>query len=87
MIESKSDFQKLLDAALPSAKRMLEKEREFIPFGARLDNASNVSIVHGDVGVETPKSKDTIAFLTHHFFKEAKTGMIVAAPSASWEER
>ena len=69
----------LLDVALPFVKEMLQEEREFIPFGAQLTPALKSSLVHGDVGVETPKSNGVIGFLAAHFYEEARANNIVAA--------
>jgi len=78
-VAAKEDFQKLLDGALPFAKRMLLEEGEFIPFGASLTSNAAATLVAGDVGKEHPKSDEVVKLLTSTFATEAANQKIVAA--------
>ena len=79
MTEQKKYFQLLLDVALPFAKRMLEGESEFIPFGAILKDDSNIALVAGDVGSERPSSQRVVDFLMASFKEQKQQGNLAAA--------
>jgi hypothetical protein len=53
----------LLDALLPMARGLLEKNGEFFPFGAVMDRDGKVTMVAGDTGTEHPPSDEVIELL------------------------
>lgn len=60
---AKADFQEMVDAALPFAKRMLTECGEFIPFGVRLPRVGRAELIAGDVGDEHPRSEEVMSLL------------------------
>jgi hypothetical protein len=74
-MSGKSDCEKLLNAVLPVAERMLSQFGEFYPYGGymRLDG----EIIHvgaEDEDTEHPKSKDLLYVLRDSFSEKAAMG-------------
>jgi hypothetical protein len=68
---SREEGNKLLNALLPFAQRMLAKHGEFHPFGAFLNQKSEVTLLAGYNGDEHPAPKDLIEMMYKTLSKEA----------------
>jgi hypothetical protein len=62
--EAQTDLDGLLNATLPFAQQMLEKNGEFIPFGASVAVGGGIAMAAGDPGQgEYPQRIDVLATL------------------------
>jgi hypothetical protein len=70
--EGKADGEKLLDTLMPFAEQMLQKHREFFPFGGRM--ASDGTITHEGAynGTEQPPSQELIDLLRQAHQRDAR---------------
>jgi len=74
-MSGKSDCEKLMNAVLPLAERILSQFGEFYPYGAYMK--PNGEIAHagtGDEDTDHPKSKDLLYVLRDSFSEMAATG-------------
>lgn len=67
-----ADCDKLLNATLPFAEKMLKAHGEFFPYGAALNFRDEIVHVAGYDGRERPPSKDVILFIKNVFLQKAK---------------
>lgn len=67
--QAQDDLDGLLDATLPFAQQMLDKNGEFFPFGASVSTNGDVAIASADPAVvgEHPASTDVLAALADGF--------------------
>jgi hypothetical protein len=73
MRHAKADAEKIMQAMLPFAKRMLEEYGEFLPYGAAMTSNGEVVSVAGHDGREKPPSQDIIGLLRDSFRASAKS--------------
>ena len=71
--------EEILNVVLPFAQQMLEKNREFYPFGASIKINGEIFTNMGDVGKENPLSQEIIDFLYKNFSEEAQRNEILTA--------
>lgn len=71
MPTAKEDTQTLVDEFMPFARKMLDKYREFLPFGGRI--ATDGKIIHegATTGMERSPSQDLIDILRDEHRKQA----------------
>ena len=75
----KEECEELLNALLPFAINQLKKHGEFYPFGAVLNNKSEVILTAVDSGDDHPDSTDMIDRLTEAHSEQAKQSEIIAS--------
>ena len=78
MNNAKLETESLMNAALPFAKKMLQEDREFFPYGRALDEKGRVVTVAAYDGRERPPSADLIRLLKEGFISGAKSGKFKA---------
>jgi hypothetical protein len=78
MASPKSDCERLMNDALPIAKRMLRERGEFYPYGMTLDVSGKGAVVGATDGGERPKSAPLIEMLRAQFHDGAKAGRYLA---------
>jgi hypothetical protein len=73
-MSGKSDCEKLMNAVLPIAKRMLSEFGEFYPYGGYMKPSGEIVHVGADdEETDHPKSKDLLYVLRHSFSEMAAT--------------
>jgi len=77
-LETREDYNALLDALMPFAEEMLKKHGEFFPFGAAVSTMGEVTAHATYDGNETLPSEEVIASLVQGFQTEARAGKIRA---------
>jgi hypothetical protein len=74
-MNSKQDCEKLMNAILPLAERMLNECGEFYPYGGYMKpNGEVVQVGAKDEDTEYPKSKDLLFILRDSFSEAASAG-------------
>ncbi len=73
------DLNALLDDLLPFAKRLLDAQGEFYPFGGSITSDGRHISVGAKGESDRPKSKELIDLMTANFRSEASEGQIRAA--------
>lgn len=71
---AKFECQKLLDAAIPFAEKMLTQHGEFFPYGGALNAKGEYTEIGAYDGDEHPASNDVINLLKRGFIQGAKSG-------------
>lgn len=77
-MSDRDDCERLLNATLPFAKKMLDEHGEFLPFGAEMRLNGEIVSIAGYDGNEHPPSKDIIALLDDHFLTAASRREVIA---------
>ena len=72
-MQAKTDVEKIMNAMLPFAVQMLEKQGEFFPYGVAMTPAGEVVSIGGYDGREQPPSQGIINLLKDSFRSAAKT--------------
>ena len=72
------DFQTLVEKTMPVATGLLEKNKEFFPFGATVAADGASAIANGWTGKEQPPSSEVIAVLKAAFKDGAAKGTLRA---------
>lgn len=74
-MNGKSDCEKLMNAVLPVAERMLRQFGEFYPYGGYMKPSGEIAhVASGDEEIDHPKSKDLIYVLQDSFSEMAARG-------------
>jgi hypothetical protein len=74
-MSGKTDCEKLMNAVMPLAERMLSEFGEFYPYGGYMKPSGEiVHIGAEDEEQDHPKSKDLLYILRHSFSEMAATG-------------
>ncbi len=79
MEQGKVEAQKLFDAVIPLAKKLLLENGEFFPFGEIMKSNGeqvNLSVSNGE---ERPSSSELIDLLQSHYIELARVGEITAS--------
>jgi hypothetical protein len=79
--EAKADGEKLLDALLPFAEKMLQEHREFFPFGGSMASDGTITHEGASNGTEQPPSQELIDLLKQAHQRNASTGNLRACAS------
>jgi len=74
MNKPKAESERLMQAALPLAEKMLQQHGEFFPYGQALDTGGAVVAVAAYDGRERPPSAELIRLLKQGFVQGAKDG-------------
>lgn len=82
MATPKEDCERLLDATLTFAEKMLSKYGEFFPFGATMSVDGKVALVAGATDDERPASAEVISLLEGGFRADALAGKLKATALA-----
>jgi hypothetical protein len=78
-MNAKEDAERLMNEAVPFAKRMLEDAGEFFPYGAYIKPGGEIVYVGAyDKDTDHPKSKDLLYVLRDSFSAMAKVGECIA---------
>ena len=72
MSQAKADCEALLNAAMPFAEQMLQRYREFFPFGSAMRASGEITAVAGHDGNEHPPSSEVIALIKDGFIEAAR---------------
>lgn len=78
MSDQKADVEKLLDAFLPFAEKMLAQHGEFLPFGGAMKPSGEIESVAAHDGREQPPSQDVIDLLAEGLQRGAAAGEYIA---------
>jgi hypothetical protein len=73
------DLNKLLNALVPFAQKMLAKHGEFFPFGGYMDIGGGIAHVGGWTGDEQPRSQEVIGVMVKGLHQQAERQEIRAA--------
>jgi hypothetical protein len=78
-MNAKEDAERLMNEAVPFAKKMLEDYGEFFPYGAYIKPGGEiVQVGASDEDTDHPKSKDLLYVLRDSFSAMAKVGECIA---------
>jgi len=78
-LDPKQDSEKLMNAILPLAEKMLRQYGEFYPFGGYMKlDGTIVNVGAADPDTDRPKSKDLIYILRNSFQEMARTNQCKA---------
>jgi hypothetical protein len=78
-MSAKEDAERLMNEAVPFAKRMLEGYGDFFPYGAYIKPSGEIVHVGAhDEDTDHPKSKDLLYVLRDSFSAMAKVGECIA---------
>ena len=72
------DLNELVNALIPFAQQMLAQRGEFVPFGAKMSAAGEVSAVAGYTGSERAPSQEVIDLLAQGCREQARRGELRA---------
>lgn len=79
VMNAKEDSERLMNATLPVAERMLRDHGEFYPYAAYMKPGGEIVLVGAeDGGTDHPKSKDLLHVLRESFSDMAKIGECIA---------
>jgi hypothetical protein len=78
MTTARDDCEELLGSVMPFATELLEKYREFFPFGATMSPQGVISHDGAWTGEEQPPSSEVIELLTRAFHQQAANGELKA---------
>jgi hypothetical protein len=74
MNSPKAECENLMDAVLPFAEQILQRNGEFFPYGGALRTTGEIVKLAGYDGSEQPPSADVIRLLKQGFIQGAKSG-------------
>lgn len=72
MSQAKADCEELLNAAMPFAVQMLERDGEFFPFGNAMQSDGKIVAVGGYDGREHPHSAELMRLIKAGFVEAAR---------------
>ena len=73
MSQAKAEAEELLES-VELAKKLLQENGEFFPFGAAMKHDGEIVSIAGDMGDERPRSQEIIDLLKAHFVEAAREG-------------
>lgn len=76
--KAKAECEEIMNALIPLAQQLLEKNGEFFPFGGAMKANGEISHVSGYDGREQPPSADIIKLLKDGFRSGARSGQYKA---------
>lgn len=75
---SEQDFSMLSRVMVQFAQELLQKQGEFYPFAATMDETGKVGVLGADIGIERPKTTELLTFLLQALRARAQQGGIRA---------